>query len=283
MNLLFIGGDMRYAKIIKDLKDKNNIYTIGYDNTIFTNVKKFNGDISNINIIVLPINGIKDDYSVDSEFSKSKVVLDSKLFDNCMRGVQIFTGKVTDSLKQMVRDDMEINNFLNDKEVCNGNSLITVEGILENLISNRGEKTIFASNIVILGYGNIGKPLASILNGLGANLVVGVKDYNDYLELYNKKIKVFDTFNQDEFSKYLKCADTIINTVPQNILTKELISDISDECYILDISSVPYGARKDDIKDKNYFIYSKIPAKYSPVSSGHLLEMKMRSISGGKL
>ena len=202
MNLLFIGGDMRYAKIIKDLKDKNNIYTIGYDNTIFTNVKKFNGDISNINIIVLPINGIKDDYSVDSEFSKSKVVLDSKLFDNCMRGVQIFTGKVTDSLKQMVRDDMEINNFLNDKEVCNGNSLITVEGILENLISNRGEKTIFASNIVILGYGNIGKPLASILNGLGANLVVGVKDYNDYLELYNKKIKVFDTFNQDEFSKY---------------------------------------------------------------------------------
>lgn len=286
MNLLFIGGDMRYAKMIKDLKDKNNVFLVGYDNCIFESVEKFdvyNDDISKIDIIVLPINGIKDDFSIDSIFSKDVIKLPKNIFKNCKNDTQVFTGKINDTLKSMVNSNIVLNNFLEDKDVKLGNSLITVEGIIENLINNRGENTIYNSNIVVLGYGNIGKPLTYVLKCMGANLSVGVKKFDDYIELEKNKIKVFDTSVNESLYDNLIDADIIINTVPEHIIPIDVIKKIKDECYILDISSPPYGFNKNELKNKRYFIYSKIPAKYSPVSAGLLLEKKMKSISGGNL
>lgn len=286
MNLLFIGGDMRYIKIIQDLKDKNNIKTIGYDDIIFANVEKFDinkDDISNIDIIVLPINGIKEDYSVDSMFSKNKVNIPKDLFYKCKDKTQIFTGKINSTLESMINDNIVVNNLLDDYDVKRGNSLITVEGIIENLMNNRDGKTIYNSNIVVLGYGNIGKPLVYVLNHLGANLKVGVKEYEDYIALFKSRIGAFDTSITSDMEDNIINADIIINTVPKHVIPTTIIDRINDNCYILDISSPPYGFDKNDVKKKNYFIYSKIPSKYSPVSSGMLLEKKIKSISGGIL
>ena len=285
MNLLFIGGDMRYIKMIKDLKNKNNIKTIGYDNQIFEDIKKFDikGDnIKNIDIIILPITGIKQNYEVDSCFTNKNIILPKNFFKNCKKNTYIFTGKINDILLSMINENTIINNLLDDYEIKKGNSLITVEGILDDLIKKRAGKTITLSNILVLGYGNIGKPLVNILNILGSNVCVGIKDKKDYVELKNKGIDVFYTDDHDKLKKHLSNLNTIINTVPSNIITSDMINCINKDCYILDISSYPYGFNNDDIKNNNYNIYSKIPSKYSPVVSGSLLEKKLNSIIGGK-
>ena len=285
MNLLFIGGDIRYIKLIQNFKKEHNVYTIGYDDTIFSDIKKFNMEkdsIKNIDIIILPISGIKNDYSIDSEFSKNKIFIPKNLFLDCKENVQIFTGNRTETLDDMISKTATINTFF-DNDFKKSNSLITVEGILEDLISKRGNKTIHNSNILILGYGNIGKPLVQILDILNANLCVGVLEYNDYFDLCNKNIKSFNTNNYQKLKDNIKNKDIIINTVPKHIISDELINKISSDCYILDIASFPYGFDREKVKNKNYNLYSKIPSKYAPDVSSKLLEYKINNSSKGNL
>ena len=72
-------------------------------------------------------------------------------------------------------------------------------------------------------------------------------------------------------------SDLIINTVPQNIITYEMASDLKTP--ILDIASSPYCISKEIIDEfqLNYFNYSGIPGKYDPKRAGKILYKKINN------
>lgn len=249
MKILFLGKDDRYKIVIDTLKVKNDIYTIGYDD--IKGVKK--GKYSNINdydIIVLPMSGIKNGRA-------SNVVLQPNILDE-YKGV-IYTGR-TEGLKGNVES------FLDDKEIRDENTLITVDGIMHKI------RNICKDSICILGYGNIGSKLYERLNDK-YKVVVGVEDKDEGI-LENS----FLTSNKEDLKEALINSNLIINTVPKHIIDEDILKQM--EGAFLDIASTPYAVDQVKVFDYpfEYQLYSSIPSKYAPDRAGRVLLKKFEGV-----
>lgn len=245
MKILFIGYDARYKVVIDTLKIKNDVYTLGYEDIANVGV----GNLNNINeydIVVLPMSGIKNG-------SASNIKVDSSIFDN-------YNGIIYTGIKKGLRGNVE--SFLDDKEICFENTMITVDGIMDRI------KDIDKVIICILGYGNIGSKLYDRLVS-DYKVIVGVKDKE--VGCVNNS---FSTSNKKDLEYYLTSSDLIINTVPINIIDEDILNKITG--YFLDIASYPYGINEKD-RDKynfKYDLYSSIPSKYAPLKAGKVLLKK---------
>lgn len=242
MKILFLGYDARYVYLIKDLKSKHEIDSIGYDNNLSIN----DVNINDYSIIVLPMSGIKNNYA-------SNVFIPDNLLDN-YKGL-IYTGN-TKGIKGNVES------FLSDKEIFRNNTIITVDGIMDRISSI--DKVI----ICILGYGNIGSMLYDRLKD-DYKVIVGVKE--DEVGVVKDS---FSTSNKKDLEYYLKSSDLIINTVPSHIIDEDILNKING--YFLDIASFPYGVDEKKINNYKfkYDLYSSIPSKYAPIKAGKILLKK---------
>lgn len=286
MNVLVLGGDLRYLEIIENLSQKYNVDIVGYKNT-FINDKVKNINIDNVNIskydvIIFPINGVMEKNMINCRFNNTPIKLNENLLVNSKEKVLIFSGIETPNLNKM----LEISNrkciyMMKDKNVIKENSIPTVEGIIADIIINT-EKTITESNILIFGYGNIGQVLVKYLEMLGANITVSIIEEKDKQELDTKKINNFYSNNIIDLKKEIKNTDIIINTVPNTIIENSLIKYINRECYVLDIASHPHGIDREVLDE--FFIKNKlylgIPGKVAPKTSGKILSKKINNILG---
>ena len=236
MKILFVGYDARYIYLINELKNRYEIDTLGYGNDVSVD----NKSINNYDIVVLPMRGIcNNDYVTKDLFNNYKGV--------------IYTG-LTKGLKGNVES------FLDDKEIVEENTLITVDGIIDRISSIN--KVI----ICILGYGNIGSKLYDRLKD-DYKVLVGV----------NKKYGIvgeFLTSDKKALEYRLTSSDLIINTIPNHIIDEDILNKMRG--YFLDISSSPYGIDINKINKYKlkYDLYSSIPSKYAPDRAGKILLKK---------
>lgn len=249
MKILFLGKDDRYKIVIDTLKLKNDIYTIGYDD--IKGVKR--GSFSNINdydIIVLPMSGLKNG-------RVGNVVLPCNIL-NDYKGI-IYTGR-TEGLNGNVVS------FLDDKEIREENTLITVDGIMHKI------RNICKDSICILGYGNIGSKLYDRLKD-DYLVIVGVEDKDKGI-IENS----FLTSNKKHLKEVLINSKLIINTVPKHIIDEDILKNI--EGSFLDIASTPYAIDQVKVSDYpfEYQLYSSIPSKFAPNRAGKVLLKKFEGV-----
>lgn len=288
MNVLVLGGDLRYLEIIENLSSKYDVDIIGYKNTYINNlVKNINiddVDISKYDVILFPINGVMDKYLINCRFNNNPIKLPTNLLVNTKNDVLIFSGINTTNLSNMLdianRDCIFL---MDDENVIHENAIPTVEGIIADVIVNT-EKTLSDSKILVFGYGNIGKVLVKYLIMLGANVSVGIILDEDKQILSQDNINCFFTCNHDDLIQEIGNNDVIINTVPKTIIDDCSIKYINKDAYILDISSHPHGFDREVLDE--FFIknnlYLGIPGKVAPKTAGKILTKKINQIMKGK-
>lgn len=280
MNILVLGKDKRYIQIIERLKEKNKVDIIGWNDNI-DNVNNINIENCNINkydIIILPMYGILDKNVIKGDYDIS---IDNEFFSNVKEKCIIFTGILPNNLKELIGDNRIIT-FMDDNDIVSKNVIPTVEGIIEDLIINT-DITLYDSNIMVIGYGNVGKRLCDILKYMGANIIVGIIDEKDIDILKSKKFNYIFTNDLNNFYNNLEKSEIIVNTAPSRIIDEGCIPYLNKDSYILDISSSPYGIDEEvlnlnNIKSK---IYPSIPGKIAPRTSGLILSKRIESILGG--
>ena len=283
MNCLILGGDKRYYEIIRDFKNKNyNVDMVGYINE-FAGTSSINYDDINIkkyDLILFPISGVGNDFIIKGE-KKFKVEADllKDVKENCL----IFSGIKTNCLEEMMRYCKKNINFLmNDESVIKENSIITVEGIISDIITNT-DITINKSKVLVIGYGNIGSYLTKVLNDLKALVSVSVildKDKNSL-----DKLNINSVYSNDISSmcEVISESDIIINTVPSLVLNEYYINYMKSNCYVLDIASYPHGIDQVALNNRNIKnkIYLGIPSIVAPKTAGKILSKKIDSVVGG--
>ena len=288
MEVLVLGGDLRYLEIVQNLSSKHNVDLIGYKNIFINNsVKNIdldNVDISKYDIILFPINGVMDKNLINCRFNNNPIKLPVDLLVNTKNNVMIFSGISTPNLNNMLEvSNRDCTFLMNDLNVIKENAIPTVEGILADIITNT-EKTINDSNILVFGYGNIGKVLVNCLDLLGANISVGVILDDDKKNLDNKNINCFYSYNRNQLISEISKTDVIVNTVPKTIIDSHDIRYINRNAYVLDISSHPHGIDNEVLDE--YFIKNKlylgIPGKVAPKTAGKILTKKINQIMEGK-
>lgn len=272
MNILFLGGDKRYLPIILELSKNNSIDLVGYDSVDIIGNKISNNLIEyfKYDIIILPMSGISENMMVSS--LDGNIEITSEKLQNISGKCMIFTGMLTKPILEM--NSKNIISFLEDREIKDFNNDITVDGIIDRIKGKRKQK------ICILGYGNIGQKLHKKLMTEEIDIVIGE------IEQAKMKLalKIFNTNDTSEFIKQIMNTDIIINTVPNNIFSENIVKNISKETYILDIASYPHGIDKCllDKYNLNYNLYLGIPGKYKTEESGNMLIKKIKNMIKGE-
>ena len=156
-------------------------------------------------------------------------------------------------------------NLLTDEIFAMDNALLTAEGTLMLII--RGTNvSIFSTKIAILGYGRVGKAVATLLKGIGADFDICTDDYKErsIARLLGKKALNLD-FNLNDY-------DVIVNTIPAKILPLAKLKGAKKTCYILDLASYS-GVEMCDINSLGlaYDNALGIPGKYTPKTAGEIL------------
>lgn len=285
MKALFLGGDKRQLEIIDDLYHRDiEIDVVGYEKANLSkdiNKKKLNEiKISDYEIIMFPVSGVKGDLSVTAEYSDEPIIINIDLLLDAQKKALIFTGIKTKILDEMLRiSKLNAITLMEDDDIKKENGIPTVEGILADIIYNT-PFTINGSTIFVIGHGNIGKRLSSNLNTLGANTIIGVKDVKEFSKLVGCGLNAVLTYNRKSMAQAIANCDIIINTVPSLIIDSELLRFANEDTYILDISSYPHGvdfemAEKLGLQAKTLL---GIPSLVAPKTAGKILSKKINLI-----
>ncbi len=286
MNILVLGGDLRYLEIINNLSSKYNVDVVGYKNTYINdkvkNICIDNIDIGEYDVIIFPINGVMEKNMIYCRFNNTSIELDKNILVGTKEDVLIFSGISTPNLEEMLSiSNRKCVYMMKDENVVRRNAIPTVEGIIADVIVNT-EMTIDNSNILVFGYGNIGQILVKYLNLLGANVTVAIIEKNDEAILRGIGIESFYSNDYDSLIKKISSTDVIINTVPSTIIDDSFIKYINRECYVLDVASHPHGINREILDE--FFIKNKlylgIPGKIAPKTSGKILSKKIDEVMG---
>ena len=127
--------------------------------------------------------------------------------------------------------------IMKDENFTIANTIPTAEGAIAKAIEET-EFTLDNTNVMVIGYGRVGKTLCYKLKQLNANVYAVDKDEK---ELARAKTYGINAVNINEINMNICKMDIVFNTVPDLILTKERLILMSTETLILDLASKPYG------------------------------------------
>ena len=156
------------------------------------------------------------------------------------------------------------------------NAVSTAEGTIKIAIEET-PKNLHGSNILVLGFGRIGKVLSNMLKGLGAKVSCEARKNSDlaWIKAYGYEPIPLPTL-KDNLNRF----DIIINTIPYIILDKENLENVKRDALVIDLASNPGGVDRDEIKNQKIkFIWAlSLPGKISPVTSAEFIKETLYNI-----
>ena len=150
------------------------------------------------------------------------------------------------------------------------NAISTAEGAIQ-IAMEETIRTIHGSNVLIMGFGRIGKILAKELQGLGANVYCEARKNEDlaWIKAYG-----YNAIHLNELDNYLNDFHIIINTIPNLVLDEKKLNLLNKDCLIIDLASNPGGLDRDNAKKigiKTIWALS-LPGKVAPLTSAEFIK-----------
>lgn len=283
MNFAIIGGDLRIIKLAKMLAEEGNtIYTYGLEkatelkdiqNVIFC--EKLSQTIQDTEIVIGPIPFSSKGKDINSPFSEN--VISIRELMHAINAKILIAGSILPEIYDLANDEyIEIIDIMKREELAVLNTISTAEGAIEIAISNTN-RIIHGSKVLILGFGRIGKVLATKMDGLSAEITCAARKDEDFawIKAYGYKATNINTLGEN-LSQY----DIIINTVPHVILTPERLQYVREECLLIDLASNPGGIDKKTVKDRELKLVwaLALPGKVAPVTTAEFIKDTIHNI-----
>lgn len=272
-----IGGDLRIVKLVEMLaKDGYEISTYGLEKaesiTKINNVKQYENieeTVKDVQIVIGPIPLSSNNVQINTPFSEKTVTLEQVA--NVIEGKKFIAGNIKKELYELTEGkEVQIIDLLDREELVVLNTISTAEGAIQ-IAMEETTRTIHGSNILVLGYGRVGKILANMLKGIGANVYCEARKNVDlaWIKAYG-----YEPVRLNEIDGKLGKFNIIINTIPSMILDEEKIKLLNEECLIVDLASNPGGV--DRTAAKKYGIKTiwalSLPGKVAPLTSAEFIK-----------
>jgi len=276
IHVAFIGGDARQLEVIKKcIQLDASVTLIGFDNleSIFTGAAKkpLTCDVlKDVDALILPIVGTDDNGLVESIFCSKPLQLLEEHVASLQRHCVVYTGMAKPFLKNLLAaKQISLVELLDRDDVAIYNSIPTVEGALMMAIQHT-DITIHGSQAIVLGLGRTGMSMARALHALGARVRVGARRQEHIARIYEMGLT---PFHISEVKQQVSSADFIFNTIPHPILTAEVIAQMQQTAFILDLASKPGGTdfRYAERRGIKALLAPGLPGIVAPKSAGQIL------------
>jgi len=275
-----IGGDMRNVYLADLLKkDYQYVEIYGFEKSgkpwaLKSTPLDFVLEGSRVVVGGIPL--ISDNGFLNMPLSKEKLCL-SELIEKIPEDAHLIAGRIPDSVKEQLRQKkVKCTDLLDREEMAVLNAACTAEGAVGILLQEM-PITLLGSRILVVGYGRIGKNLARLLHGFGAEVWAAARKYSDIAWIEARGLKPVP---MHQLARYVSDMDAIVNTVPAPIITKDILEKVRADCFLLDLASSPGG-----IDFKGAEIYGlkvrwalSLPGKVAPLTAGDIIRRTIYNI-----
>lgn len=272
-NIAVIGGDLRIVKLVDMLKKEGyNIKTYALERATEiedTKAESLSECIKDAQIVLGPLPLSTNGTFVNTPFSSEKIQLEELI--NEIGGKTFIAGSIRTEIYEMAEDkDINIFDIIKREELAVLNAISTAEGAIQIAI-NETPKNLHGNNVLVLGFGRIGKVLAKMLDGIGAKVACEARKTTDlaWIKAYG-----YEPINLMEVKENISRFDIIINTIPYVVLDREMLKEVKKDVLVIDLASNPGGVDKEAIKELGIkFNWAlSLPGKVSPVTSAEFMK-----------
>jgi dipicolinate synthase subunit A len=281
MKYTVIGGDLRNVKLAEAIaSDGNQVNLFGFENAGFETTLEQTGDldaaIDDSDIVIGPLPCTNDNEILNTPFHKDKIYI-NEVFRKMKKNQLFIAGRISDRINQMAKAyNVYTIDILEREEMAVLNSIPTAEGAIQ-IAMEELPVTLNGSKILILGYGRLGKVLAKMLSGIGAEVWVEARKYSDlaWLKAYG-----INSIYINDLEKYLCEMDVVYNTIPHRILDSSRLEKLNRECLVIDLASKPGGVDFDRAKALGIKVIwaLSLPGKVAPVTAANYMKQTIYNI-----
>lgn len=276
-----VGGDMRQCHLAELLAaDGHTVRAYALEKYNFTDAVTRSYNLQEltkrVDCIVLPLPVTTEGGLLNTPLSLNSYLLED-IFNLFHTGQTVVAGKVDHNLFEKAgRSGVQLFDYLEREEFSVSNAIPSAEGAVQIAMEELAI-TLRQARCLIVGFGRIGKLLAHYLQGFGTDITISARKYGDiaWIEAYG-----YHSANTLNLGGTLGDYDVIFNTVPFEILNANLLSELRDNCLVIDLASKPGGidfttAKKLGIKT----IWAlSLPGKVAPITAGMIMKQTIYNI-----
>lgn len=272
-NIAVIGGDLRIVKLVAMLeKEGYEIKTYALEKATEiqnTNTNSIQECVEGVDIVLGPLPLSSNGQFVNTPFSSEKIQVEELI--NHIGGKTFIAGSIKPEVYEIAEDkDITIFDIIKREELAVLNAISTAEGAIQIAI-NETPRNLHGNNVLVLGFGRIGKVLSKMLDGIGAKVACEARKTTDlaWIKAYG-----YEPINLIELKENLNRFDIIINTIPYVILDREMLQEIKKDTLIIDLASNPGGVDKQAVKELGIkFNWAlSLPGTVSPITSAEFMK-----------
>ncbi len=269
---LVLGGDLRNIALADHLiLDDKKVEVYGFSkysaqqNSKMNFSKNLKKCIKNAEVIIGPIPCCSDNNVLNTPFNGSVITVDA-VFDLMEPGQVFIAGRIgPDVLKMAKNRNIPIFDILERNEMAILNAIPTAEGVIQ-IAMEEMKTTLHGANVMVLGYGRIGKILCKMLQGIGANVFAVSRRHDDAAM---SKSFGYTPLHFGQLPEHLGHMGLIVNTVPSIILDKHNLKFVDRQCLIIDVASKPFGVDEEACQHEGLQVIfaASLPGKVAPVTA----------------
>ena len=270
-----LGGDLRQAHLANALAEsgkKVNALFLDRDVYIDSRVSKtasVQKALANSDVVVLPLPVSLDGLHLNSPYSKNSLLL-SAAFSMMNKGSLVLAGKPDRAILNLASDnEIEVVDYSEREELAILNAVPTSEGAIA-ITMQELPVTVFGLNCLITGFGRISKVMARILGVMGATVTIAARKHSDlaWAQIYGcHTMNIAKMHSLDSF-------DVIYNTVPTRVFHERELSQLKEDCLIIDLASKPGGVDMQaaaQLGARAIWALS-LPGKVAPITAGNIIK-----------
>ena len=176
-----IGGDLRIVKLAEMLIEEGvEVFSYGLEKANINDINKCESveEAVRVSEIILgPIPFSSNGKTINTPFSDKKILVEDVL-DN-LSGKTLIAGAIKQDIYDLTSDkNIKLIDILKREELAVLNAVSTSEGAIKIAIEET-PRNIRGSNILVMGFGRIGKVLSNMLKGMGANVACEARKHSD--------------------------------------------------------------------------------------------------------
>ena len=218
------------------------------------------------NVIISSVPICEDKENIKAPYSKKSIKI--KDIEKLLTNKTFFAGSIPKDFG--MTDKSNIIDIMKCEELAVLNSISTAEGAIQ-IAMEETNYTLHDSNILILGFGRIGKVLAKMLNAIGANVYCEARKNEDlaWIKTYGYNVVKLSNLNEN-----LKNKDIIINTIPSIILNEEKLKLLDKNSLVIDLASKPGGVDYEKVSNIGVKVIwaLALPGKVAPYSAAKAIK-----------
>ena len=270
-----VGGDLRIVKLVEMLiNDGYKVYTYALENS--EDLLNLNGvemcptleeAVSHSKVVVGPVPLSSDRKRLTSPFGRNSVELED--FIKILKGKYLIAGTINIK-EELDNNQIQYTDLLKREEFSVLNTIATAEGTIQ-IAMEETQRTVHGSNVLVMGFGRIGKVLAKMLDGIGAKVYCEARKDEDisWIKAYG-----YNPIHLNNLDEHLEKFDIIINTIPFQILDEHKLDLVKEDVVIIDLASNPGGVDRKQAREKGIRVIwaLSLPAKVAPLTSAEFIK-----------